>query len=181
MPQRCICLQSNIGAANWTGGTLMSPGFSPPRMRMATAAVCRLVSATRRSGPPTISARRRICHNKNWRICNSVQPRQWRATFVHDACRIDDHQLPETPTVAQRNSLLELSQMTNDRSMKAGSGSRAARLLGYRFPPELFYGRSANDHHHTLCVRQHSQDIFDGSKIVDPDRDNGVVGCKVEY
>ena len=33
----------------------LPPGFSPPRIRMATAAVVRLPSDTERSGPPTIS------------------------------------------------------------------------------------------------------------------------------
>src|SRR5262245_21451358 len=54
MPQRCSSLQSNFGFANPVAGILMSPAFSPPRMRMATDAVRRLPSLTECIGPPTI-------------------------------------------------------------------------------------------------------------------------------
>ena len=100
MPQRCISLQSNFGLANPTGGTSMSPAFSPPRMRTATAAVWRLTSSTETSGPPTISLpKRKLVIRKNGCVGDGMKSCQRRVTFVHNTRRIDRHQLPENGRV----------------------------------------------------------------------------------
>src|SRR6476659_2903292 len=56
MPQRCICCQSNTGAANAVGTVLMSPAFSPLKIRKPTATVIQLDSSTECIGPPTIAS-----------------------------------------------------------------------------------------------------------------------------
>ena len=57
--------------------------------------------------------------------------------------------------------------------IRFASGSN---FLGDLFLPELFNGRSTDHHRHIFGIRQHPQDILKGSKIVDPDRNNGVIG-----
>src|SRR5215203_5997539 len=54
IPKRCICRQSYFGDAYRVGGVLMSPGFSPFRIRTATAAATALPSSTECMGPPTV-------------------------------------------------------------------------------------------------------------------------------
>ena len=46
IPQRCICRQSNIGAPLQRMTALMSPAFSPSRMRRATSAAFLVCPAT---------------------------------------------------------------------------------------------------------------------------------------
>ena len=53
IPQRCICRQSYFGDAYRVGGVLMSPAFSPLRIRTATAAATSLPSSMECIGPPT--------------------------------------------------------------------------------------------------------------------------------
>src|SRR5258707_10519587 len=52
IPQRCICRQSYFGNAFSVGGVLISPAFSPPRTRRATAAANSLPSFTDCIEPP---------------------------------------------------------------------------------------------------------------------------------
>ena len=103
---------------------------------------------------------------------------QRRITFVHDARRIDRHQLPEDCRVRWEGS--RALEYVFERQIivpcKCNSVFQGLYLPGYLLPPKLFDGRSSDHHRHILGVRQHSQDILDGAKIVDSDRHNGVVG-----
>src|SRR3954451_5687099 len=60
MPQRCICRQSYFGDAYPYGDVLMSPAFSPSRMRTATAAVTALPSSAECMGPPTMVSPKKV-------------------------------------------------------------------------------------------------------------------------
>lgn len=45
--------------------------------------------------PYNLAAEEGFVIGKNRRVRDGMKPCQWRATFVYDTRRIDDHQLPE--------------------------------------------------------------------------------------
>src|SRR5215211_5572820 len=56
IPKRCICRQSNLGGVKCVGGVLMSPAFSPSRIRIAAAAATALPSRADCMDPPRIAS-----------------------------------------------------------------------------------------------------------------------------
>ena len=58
MPQRCIWRQSYLGAAKVIGVVVISPAFSPFKMRTAIPAVAPPTSSANCIGPPTIPSPR---------------------------------------------------------------------------------------------------------------------------
>src|SRR5829696_6122819 len=99
MPQRCICRQSKIGAANPVAAALMSPAFSPLRMRIATAAVIRLDSSTECIGPPTIASPKKEPSYEKMGALAEEESLQRFVGLVRNPRRIDIHQMPEDRAV----------------------------------------------------------------------------------
>ena len=91
IPQRCICRQSNIGAATSTNDGLMSPAFSPSRMRRATSAAFLVCSGNdlHRTADDALSEKRLIVR-KDRCVGYAIEPSKKRAVaFMRHARRID--------------------------------------------------------------------------------------------
>src|SRR5215510_4985536 len=127
-----------------------------------------------------LAAEEGIVIRKNGRVGDGMKLRQTGVALVHNASRIDDHQLPEDrgPRRQCGGSLQYVVERQIVGPGKFNAVCEGLRLSAYLFQPEFFNGRGTDHYRYIFCVRQYAQDILDGGKIVDPNRDNRVIRGK---
>ena len=127
MPQRRISRQSYFGDANPIGSILISPGFSPPRMRIAALTVFSLDPATECIGPPTVSPPKKASWKEKigafataWRLRKARSP-----SWVTPAASTDIK--PQNRTVCGGSAVACFRISSNDRSAYQTNATRFSK------------------------------------------------------
>ena len=153
-----ISRQSYFGDANPIGSILISPGFSPPRMRIAVLTVFSLDPATECIGP-----RRRFPAEKGF-LEGKIGALGDRMETAQGEIAFHGRHLPRRPTSSPRTGPCApeaplpasgFPQMAGPRTrrMRPGSSKGFASLL-YFIEPELLQRRGTDDDGNRLCIRQ---------------------------
>ena len=103
IPQRCICRQSNLGGVNLVGAILMSPAFSPFKMRIAaTAATAHPFLYRMHRTADDCAIEEYVKVGEDGSVGGGREPVQRGIGLVRNACRIDIHQVPEDGAVRRK-------------------------------------------------------------------------------
>jgi hypothetical protein len=127
-----------------------------------------------------VTAEEGVGITENWRVGDGMKPCQSRSLFMHHTRRIDDHQLPEDcGTRWKRGSMLQYVQKWQIIIPRnCNPMCERPHLIADLVAPVFFDGGSPDNNCHIPGVRQHPQDILEGRKIVDRDRNYGVIRGK---